>query len=81
VRLFSGTELIDDAYYNGLNWELGLKRYASLLDKPLTLTLLPLRKDAPIYLEPEFTPKFAGATQLAELGNIEIVPEYALQLH
>lgn len=81
VRLFAGTELIDDAYYNGQRWEIGLKRYASLLDKPLTLTLLPLRQDAPIYLEPEFTPKFAGAAQLAELGNIEIVPEYALQLH
>ncbi len=80
ARLFSGTELIDDAYYNGLVWEIGLKRYAGLLDKPFTLTLLPLRQDAPIYIEPEFRPKFAGAGQLAELGNIDIVPEYALQL-
>jgi hypothetical protein len=78
--LFSGTELIDDAYYNGLSWEIGLKRYAALLDKPFTLTLLPLRQDAPIYLEPDAVPKMSVGSQIAELGSVEVIPEYALQL-
>ena len=81
VRLFSGTELIDDAYYNGLDWEIGLKRYAALLDRPFTLTLLPLRQDAPIYLEPDAVPKMALGSQVAQLASVELVPEYALQLH
>jgi beta-galactosidase len=80
ARLFSGTELIDDAYYNGLSWEIGLKRYAALLDKPFTLTLLPLRQDAPIYLEPDAVPKMSVGSQIAELGSVEVIPEYALQL-
>jgi hypothetical protein len=81
VRLFSGTDLIDDAYYNGLDWEIGLKRYAALLEHPFTLTLLPLRQDAPIYLEPNAVPKIAIGSQVAELGSVELIPEYALQLH
>lgn len=80
IRLFSGTELIDDAYYNGLDWEIGLKRYSDLLDHPFTLTLLPLRQDAPIYLEPEAVPKLATSAQVAELGSVEVIPEYALTI-
>ena len=80
IRLFSGTELIDDAYYNGLDWEVGLKRYAGRLDQAFTLTLLPLRQDAPIYLEPDAVPKFPAASQLAELDSVQLIPEYALQL-
>ncbi|MGH8254398.1 MAG: hypothetical protein ACRES2_10155 [Steroidobacteraceae bacterium] len=80
VRLFSGTELIDDAYYNGLDWEIGLKRYSALLEQPFTLTLLPLRQNAPIYLEPDAVPKVSVGSQIAELGSVEVVPEYALQL-
>ena len=80
VRFFSGTELIDDAYYNGLDWEIGLKRYSDRLDHPFTLTLLPLRQDAPIYLEPDAVPKIPAGSQAAELGSVEVIPEYALQL-
>ena len=80
VRLFSGTELIDDAYYNGLDWEIGLKRYGERLDRPFTLTLLPLRQDAPIYFEPDAVPKIPAGSQIAELGSVELIPEYSLQL-
>jgi hypothetical protein len=79
-RLFSGTEMIDDHYYNGLTWEVGLKRFASLLDKPFTLTVLPMRQDAPIYIEPEYQLHLAPGAQAAEIVRVRIEPEYRLRI-
>ncbi len=81
VRLFSGTDMIDDAYYNGLDWEIGLKRFASIVAKPLTLTILPLRQDAPIYLEPEFVPKRYPGGQVAELERVSLRLESRVRVH
>ncbi|HEY4971972.1 MAG TPA: hypothetical protein VII41_00110, partial [Steroidobacteraceae bacterium] len=80
ARLFSGTELIDDGYFNGLTWEIGLKRFASKLRQPLTLTILPLRQDAPIYLEPQYQPALAVGTQQADIVRARVVPEYRLRI-
>jgi beta-galactosidase len=80
ARLFAGTELIDDGYFNGLTWEIGLKRFSGKLQQPLTLTILPLRQDAPIYLESQYRPAIAAGAQVAELLRARIVPEYRLRI-
>jgi beta-galactosidase len=80
ARLFAGTELIDDDYFNGLTWEIGLKRFAQKLQQPLTLTILPLRQDAPIYLEPQYRPAMAAGAQLADVMRARVVPEYRLRI-
>lgn len=79
-RLFSGTDLIDDHYYNGLTWEIGLKRFSKELQTPFTLTVLPLRQDTPIYIEPEYQLHISPGAQIAELARVRIVPEYRLRL-
>ena len=79
-RLFSGTDLIDDHYYNGLSWEIGLRRFATELKKALTLTVLPIRQDAPIYIEPEYQLHLSPGAQAAELVRTRVVPEYGLRL-
>jgi hypothetical protein len=79
-RLFSGTEMIDDHYYNGLTWEVGLKRFAGLLGKPFTLTVLPMRQDAPVYIEPEYQLHLAPGAQAAEIVRVRIAPEYRLRI-
>lgn len=80
ARLFSGPKLIDDQYYAGGVWEVGLKRFSDGLGQPLTLTVLPLRKDAPIYLQAEARAKLPPGDQAAELASVRIVPEYALSV-
>ena len=79
ARLFSGTHLIDDWYYNGQHWQVGMEALAQD-GKPLTLTVLPLRADAPIYLPKEYRPDFAGQAQLATLDHVVVVPVYHLSI-
>jgi hypothetical protein len=78
-RLFAGTTLIDDNYYNGTTWRIGLKRFHREIGEPLTLTVLPLRDDAPIYIESRARSSSASGGQLAELVRARIVPEYELR--
>ncbi len=62
--------------------EIGLKRFmtANNPDTPLTLKILPLRKDAPIFLEPGFTPDFGQKSELESIDSIKLVPEYELRI-
>ncbi len=74
-RLFSGARMIDDQFWYGPDWVVGLK--GRDLSKPFTLTVLPLRADAPVYLDEAYRPK---ADQVADVQSVTVVPEYALTL-
>ncbi len=52
ARLSANGQLLDDNFSNGSPWMVGLKRYLTP-NQPSTfdLSILPLRKDAPIYFE------------------------------
>jgi len=82
ARLYAGGELLDDNFYNGLSWRVGLERFASELRRgPLELRILPLRSDAPIYIEPAFRPTDFGANgQVARLTSARVLPRYELVL-
>lgn len=80
ARLFSGTTMIDDQFYNGEPWVIGLKRYAREIKDPLTLTILPLRKDAPIYIEEQMRPAFPENGQIATISGIKVTPEYRVRV-
>jgi len=61
ARAYIGDKLIDDDFYFGKPWEIGLKRFApDVLSKGITLKILPLKADSPVYIEPSVRPK-AGA--------------------
>jgi beta-galactosidase len=75
ARLYAGTHLLDDWYYSGYGWQYALKHAGSA---PLTLSVLPLRADAPIYLPKEARPDFAGKAQLALLRGVHVTPVYRL---
>jgi beta-galactosidase len=79
-RLYSGTRLLDDWYYSGYQWQFGLRQNSALLDQPLTVSVLPLRADAPIYLPKEARPDFAGQQQLAALRGVSVIPVYQLRV-
>jgi hypothetical protein len=79
ARLFSGGWLMDDHFLSGATWEIGLKRFERRQDSPLTLTVLPLRSDTPIYLDGGIASMVTGK-QTAALVDIRVVPQYRLTL-
>ncbi|MBK8857993.1 MAG: beta-galactosidase [Opitutaceae bacterium] len=74
ARIYLGDKLIMDDFYNGLPLELDLSRYAEeLKTRELTVAILPLQKDAPIFFsDPAALPDFKGQTAVAELHTAEI---------
>jgi len=83
-RLFSGVHMLDDWYYWGFGWQVGLKQHAAELKRhqpqPLTLSVLPLRADAPIYLPKQARPDFGTQSQIATLRHVSLTPVYRLNL-
>ncbi len=74
ARLTLNGKLLDDNFYAGREFDLGLKRYApEILTGELRLEILPLRKDAPIFLEPKARPDFGTNASLVKLQSAEIV--------
>jgi len=79
ARLFSGVTMLDDRFLDGSVWEIGLSRFASEIKSPLMLTILPLRRDAPIYLDGGVASMVSG-DQTAEVLDVSVVPQYRLHV-
>jgi hypothetical protein len=79
-RLYSGVHMLDDWYYSGYGWQYGLKQAQASLDQPLTVSVMPLRFDAPIYIPKEGRPDFGAKKQIAELRGVTVTPVYLLEL-
>jgi beta-galactosidase len=79
ARLNSPAGLLTDNFYNGQLWIVGLSRSLNL-SRPnrLELDILPLRQDAPVYIEAPDRPVFPAIGQIDALENIDLVPEYQL---
>jgi hypothetical protein len=77
ARFTLNGELIDDNFYSGRLFDLGLKRFApEILNGDLRLEILPLRKDAPIYLAGAARADFGKSDVVAIINQIEIVNRY-----
>jgi hypothetical protein len=77
-RLFAGEDMIEDSFFDGRRWLVGLKRHRADLGKPLTLRVSPLRGDAPVYLDAALKPKLTADQQIADIRSATIVPQYRL---
>lgn len=74
-RVFAGTRLLDDWYYNGQRWQIGLRQFGLKPGQELKLAVLPLRADAPVYIDAAHRPSFAaGQAQVAELRGARLLP-------
>jgi hypothetical protein len=81
ARVMLDGRFITDDFYNGNGFDLGLRRHApDILRGDLRIAILPLRKDAPIYMAEKARPDFGKAASVADLQRIEIIPRYQLQL-
>lgn len=74
ARLYLDGELLVDNFYNGGEFEVGLDRYAPEIGTgELLLKILPLRRDAPIYLPKDAWPDFGESESVAKLFDVELV--------
>jgi hypothetical protein len=81
ARVMLNGRLITDDFYNGNAFDIGLRRHASgILNGDLRIAILPLRRDAPVYMDDHARPHFGNADSIAALKGVEIVPRYQLQL-
>ena len=81
ANLYLGQRLLADNYYKGTPWEIGLKRFLPEASRqPLELKVLPLRKDAPIYLPKDAWPKFDFTMVVSGIESITASPEYEIRI-
>jgi hypothetical protein len=81
ARLLKSNRLLTDSFYNGNEWQIGLKRF--LPDSTSTtflLQVLPLGQQAPIFFEPGKKPRFDKDGQAGALDSVEALPEYEVDL-
>jgi hypothetical protein len=84
ARIYHGEELLTDNFYNGTAFEIGLSRYDQLSNGGiLTLKILPLRSDAPIYIRNDKWPEFHGKESAESLISVEPIfySDVALEAH
>jgi hypothetical protein len=67
ARFYAGSRLLIDDFYLDGKWEIGMKRYG---EGAFQLKILPLRKDAPIYVAGEAT------REIAAVKGVKAEPEY-----
>ncbi len=81
ARVTLDGRLLTDDFYNGNAFDVGLRRHApDILRGDLRVAILPLRKDAPIYMAKEARPEFGGAESMVALKRVEIVPRRQAEL-
>lgn len=74
ARVLLNGRLVTDNYYNGCEFDIGLRRHApEILKGELRLEILPLKKDAPIYLAPIAKPDFGTAESVVSLISADII--------
>jgi beta-galactosidase len=77
ARVYADGRLVNDEFYNGAPWQVALGQVSGLgADPTLELQILPMRKDTPLYLPASGRISFPASGQVAELKEVEVVPEY-----
>jgi len=77
ARAYMGENLIDDHFYYGSSWEIGLSRFKpEILQKGLSLHFIPLLPGAPIYFPPESLPEFGNVNDYLHVKSVNIKPVY-----
>ncbi len=80
ARVMLDGKFITDDFYNGNTFEIGLRRHApDIYNGDLRIAILPLRKDAPIYMTDKARPHFGRADSVGNLLGVEVIPGYQVQ--
>jgi hypothetical protein len=81
ARFYRDGRLLDDDFYNGRPWEIGLKRFLpGSFGKKLEISILPLPRNAPIYLDARAWEPISTEGQTVKVLGVEVLPEYEVIL-
>jgi hypothetical protein len=81
ARLSQDGRLLDDDFYNGRPLEIGLKRFLpESFGKAFEVSVLPLPRKAPIYLDARAWQPMNADGQTAKVFGVELLPEYEVVL-
>jgi hypothetical protein len=81
ARLLGNGRLLTDNFFNGTEWQIGMKRYLSgSSPAAFSLQVLPLSQKTPIFFEPGKKPMFGKDGQVGTLDSVEALPEYEVDL-
>lgn len=81
ARLLLDGRLLADDYYNGRPLEFGLRRHGrAVLSGELVLEILPLQRNAPIYLAGAARPDFGDAPAIAAVISIDLAQSHTITL-
>ena len=81
ARLSVDGDLLDDNFNNGSPWTIGLRRFIPKMgDGPLEVSILPLRRDAPIFFERRFKASFDDKSQIVNLKSATLIPQYKFRM-
>jgi hypothetical protein len=84
ARLYQGGKLVDDSFWNGLPWEIGLREIGTNWREQadsFTVQVLPLPKNYPMYIEDSAKLRFGKTDTVAMPPEVHLVPEYQVVLH
>nr|HQU86830.1 beta-galactosidase [Pyrinomonadaceae bacterium] len=81
ARIYLGDKLLTDNFYNGNAFEVGINRFApEVYEKDLILKILPLQKNAPIYLADEAKPDFKDENNICRIISVELIEIHSVEL-
>ncbi|MGA2351143.1 MAG: beta-galactosidase [Terracidiphilus sp.] len=81
ARLLNGNHLLTDNFFNGTQWQIGMKRFlAEGAAKTFTLQVLPLSQQSPVVFDPGKSPAMGTDGQAGSLQSVEAIPEYEMDL-
>ncbi len=80
---FIDGQLVDDHFYFGQPWRIGLKRFLPrLAEDGMYISFRPMRKDAPFLpdLPAAAVPDFSAASEVLHINQVRVLPEYKMTL-
>ena len=79
ARLYRSGTLVDDHFWNGQPWTVGLRELGYVGNETFDLKILPLPERFPLHIENSNQLRFHSG-MAGELTGIEIVPQYQIKL-
>jgi hypothetical protein len=81
LRAYHADTLLDDDFYHARPFEIGLRRYGpAVYQDGLTLKILPLREDAPIYITDRSQLKYDDNHVALSLAGVDVIETREVQL-
>lgn len=81
ARVYAGDKLLTDNFYNGKPFEIGLKRFSDdIYNKDVTIQILPLQKEAPVYIQEKYRPDFKDLNNIVLLPEAEVYEKQSIKL-